>query len=187
MLALLGLRDLSDLCSRQREDLPWNDCVALGSDCISLIIWIRTRSLAVLRRLDSSPKDLSSCILSRFSLCAVYCGSSLCSSSRSRRESSRTSRFPHLHECRLRVGRELRLVPVVALASSSPPPSAQRHLAAGTSSQYRCVPGVGFHGATTASFNTSQTKRSGSVFRLIGAALTTAVAVPICQSEIRTI
>ena len=52
-------------------------------------------------------------------------------------------------------------------------------LAAGTPSPSRNTPGVGFRGSPTFAFTTSQTKRSGSVVRWIGAPLATSFAVPM--------
>ena len=72
------------------------------------------KSLAVLSRLDFSRKPLIIGHLCHDPLCTLCCAFSLCSSSRWCRildnlESSHTSRFPHLHGCRLCMGRGLRL------------------------------------------------------------------------------
>ena len=80
------------------------------------------------------------------------------------------SRFPHLHGCRLCVGRELLPDRCVMLAAREVAArhrfSARGYVADGTSSPSPCAPGVGFHGAPAISINTSLTHRSCSVFSL---------------------
>ena len=84
-----------------------------GSDCILLIFRIRTWPLAVHRSLGSSRKPFIMLhFLSWLFLSTLWCDSSMCSTSRSRRildnqETSHIYRIPHLHGCRLCVGRGL--------------------------------------------------------------------------------
>ena len=97
-----------------------------GSDCILLILRIRTWSLAVHRSVGSSRKPFIVLhFLSWFFLSTLWCDSSLCSSSSSRRildnqETSHIYRISHLLGCRLCVGREL--LPDLCTGSGRSPP-----------------------------------------------------------------
>ena len=83
-----------------------------GSHCSSLIFGVRTWSLAVLCSLGSSCTPFIMLHFCHDFLCTLYCDSSLCSSTKSRRildnlKSPHNYRFPHLHGYRHCVSQEL--------------------------------------------------------------------------------